>query len=75
MCNSFCNSMFEMQIARKCFLGFKKNIECNSSLILIINSSFIVGMTYGVIDVIRGKGFLDPPPALICRCSALTEGI
>ena len=40
-----------------------------------INFSFIIGMTYGVIDVFRGKGFLDPPPALICHCSALTEGI
>ena len=40
-----------------------------------INFSFIVGMTYGVMDVFRGKEFLDPPPALICHFSALTEGI
>ena len=40
-----------------------------------INFNFIVGMTYGVIDVVGGKGFLDPRLALICHCSALTEGI
>ena len=65
MHNFFCNSMFERQIAR--------NIEMQ--LFTDINFSFKVGMTYGVIDVFRGKGFLDPPPALICHCSALTKGI
>ena len=40
-----------------------------------INFNFIVGMTYGVIDVVGGKRSLDPRFALICHCSALTGGI
>ena len=44
-------------------------------LVTDINFSFKVEMTSGLIDVLGGKGFLNPPPALICRSSALTEGI